>query len=429
MNVQKKDLSKSQIELIVELTIDEFKPYIRRGAEKVSREIKIEGFRPGKVPYEVLKQKIGEMTILEEAARIAINKTLEQVIRDHVIGQPIGQPQVDITKLAPGNPMGYKVIIALLPEVTLGDYKNAKVKQEKVEIKDEEANKMIDQLREMRVEEAITSREIRDGDKVIVDIEIFLDKVPIEGGQGKGTGVIIGKGYIVPGFGKKLISAKKNDTREFSLPYPKDHHQQNLAGKLVEFKVKIKEVYERQLPEINKEFVKNFGLNSAEELKENIKKSLLHEKQHKAKQKAEIEMLDKIIGKTKFSDIPEILVNNEAQTMMHELEANIAGQGNKFEDYLSHLKKTRDQLVLDMLPDAVKRVKTSLLMREIAKAEKVKVEDEEVEKEIKKLLEQYKNEKDEIKERIKSPEHKAYLQNLLSGKKVIEKLKEWNVEK
>ncbi len=429
MKISKKDLAKSQIELTIELTVEEFKPHIKSGVEKVSREVKIEGFRPGKATYDILKQKIGEMTILEEAANIAINKTLEQAIRDNVIGQPIGQPQVNITKLAPDNPLEYKVVLALLPEVTLGDYKNVKVKQEKAEVKDEEADKMIEQLRETRVKETIANREIKDGDKVIVDIEMFLDKVPVEGGQGKNTGIVVGKGYIVPGFGKKLIGAKKNDVREFSLPYPKEHYQQNLAGKLVEFKVKIKEIYKRELPEVNDEFVKNLGLNSVDQFKENIKKSLFSEKQQNAEQKAELEMLDKIIAKTRFSDIPEILVNNEAQTMMAELEASIAKYGGKFEDYLNHLKKTKNQLTLDMLPDAVKRVKTSLLIREIANTEKIKAEDKEVEQELEKILKQYKDEKNNIKEKIKSPAYKEYTKNLMNSRKVIRKLKEWNVKK
>lgn len=429
MKVEKKNLEKSQVELNIELSLDEFKPFINKAAKRISKEVKIDGFRAGNIPYKILKQKIGEMTILEEAANIAINKTLEQAIRDNVIEQPIGQPQVNITKLAPNNPMEYKVVMALLPEVALGDYKNAKVKQEKTEIKDEEVDKMINQLQEMRVKETIANREIKDGDKVIVDIEMFLDKVPVEGGQGKNTGIVIGQGYIVPGFGKKLIGAKKNDVREFSLPYPKEHHQQNLAGKLVEFKVKIQEIYKRELPEINDEFVKNFGLNNVDQFKENIKKSLLFEKQQKAEQKAELEMLDKIIAKTKFSDIPEILVNSEAQTMMAELEAGVAKHGGKFEDYLNHLKKTKEQITLDMLPDAVKRVKTSLLIREISNTEKIKTEDKEVEQELEKLLKQHKDEKDDIKEKIKSAAYKEYTKNLMNSRKVIEKLKEWNVSK
>lgn len=428
MKVNKKDLEKSQVELTIELSYEEFQPYIIKGAEKISHEVKIEGFRPGKAPYEILKQKIGEMTILEEAANIAINKTIDKAIGENLIEKPIGQPQVSITKLAPQNPLEYKIILSLLPAINLGDYKNMKVKMEKTETKDEEVEKMISELREMQAREAQVDREAKDGDKVILDIEIFLDKVPIEGGQGKGTGIIIGKNYIIPGFDKKIIGAKKANVREFSLPYPEEHHMAILAGKMVEFKITVKEIYERILPEVNEEFAKKFGLKSADELRENIKKSIIHEKEHKEEIKAETEMLDKIIAKTKFGEIPEILIKDEAKNMLAELEENVTRQSGKFEDYLSHLKKTRDELILDMLPDAVKRVKTSLLIREIALVEKIRVEEAEIEKEIEHIITHHKGNK-EIEDRIRSYAYKEYLRNLMSGKKVIDKLKEWNFEK
>jgi trigger factor len=347
MKIEKKDLGKSQIEVTVELTAEEFKPYILRGAEKVSMEVKIEGFRPGKAPYEVLKNTIGEMSILEEGARIAIDKTLDKVIKENVVGQIVGQPQVNIIKLAPENPMEYKMVLTMLPEVKLGDYKDLKIKQAKPEVKDEEAEKLISELREMRASEVISEAEIKDGDRVITDIGIFIDKVPVEGGQGKGAGVIIGKNYVLPGFDKKIIGAKKGDVREFSLPYPADYHDKNLAGKMAEFKVTIKEVYSRVLPEVNEDMAKGFGLKSVEELKSNIKKSLLAEKEQKEAQASEAAMLDKIISASKFGDIPEILIKHEAEVMISELEYNVKQQGAKFEDYLMHLKKTRDQIMLD----------------------------------------------------------------------------------
>ncbi|MFH1677916.1 MAG: trigger factor [Patescibacteria group bacterium] len=428
MKIEKKDLAKSQIELTIELSFDEFKPYIEKGAEKVSREVKIEGFRPGKVPYEILKQKIGEMTILEESAHIAVNKTIDEAISKNTKRQVVGQPQISITKLAPENPLEYKVIFAVIPELTLGDYKNFKIKKEKAEVDVKEVEKMLNQLREMRAKEVSVDREVKDKDKIIVDIDMFLDKVPVDGGQSKDTAIVVGKGYIVPGFGKKIIGAKKDEVREFNLPYPKEHHQANLAGKLVEFKVKVKDIFERQLPEINEEFVKGIGLKSKEELEENIKKNMLLEKEQRANQKAESDILDKIIEKTKFSDIPEVLVDSESKNMMSELEGNIAQQGGKFDDYLGHIKKTREQLVLDLLPNAIKRVKTSLLIREIANVEKINISDNEVEKEIMAMKFQYKD-NNKIVARIKTPEYKAYLKNLMSGRKVIEKLLEWNIEK
>lgn len=426
MNVIKKQLPKSQIELTVELSALEFKPYVLRGAEKVSEEVKIEGFRPGKVPYKILKNKIGEMTILEEAARLAINKTIDQAIAENAEGEPVGEPQVNITKLAPDNPLEYKVVLAILPEIKLGDYKDVKVKLKKEEVSDDEILKTIEFLRESHVKEAIIDREIKDGDKAIIDIDMFLDKVPFDGGQAKGTAIIIGKNYIIPGFDKKLIGAKKNEIREFGLPYPEDHHMKNLAGKMVDFKVGIKEIYDRELPALDDNFAASFGLKKFEELKENIKKSLEAEKNQKAEEKMEIEMLNKILQNSKFGDIPEMLVNHEAQTMMAEFEHSVVSQGGKFEDYLSTLKKTREQIILDMLPDAVKRVKSALLIREIAKIEKIEASEKEVEEKVEELLKQYKG-YEKVEARVKERGYRGYLKNILTNRKVVEKLKEWNL--
>jgi trigger factor len=440
MKVEKKDLAKSQVELTVGLSLEEFKPYIDKGVVKVSKDVKIEGFRPGKATYEVLKSKIGEMTILEEAARIAINNTISEVIEKHVSGQPVGQPKVDITKLAPDNPLEYKLVLAILPEIKLGEYRELKIKQDKINIEDKEIEKTINDLREMRVQEKIKLSEIKDGDKVIVDISMFLDNVPIEGGQGKDTGVVIGKDYIVKGFDKQLLGATKGDEREFKLNYPSDFHQQNLAGKLVEFKVKIKEVYNRELPPLDNALATSLGAKDVAGLKENIKKSIKSQKEQESKQKTELKMLEKIVDKARFGDIPELLVNHEVHNMIHELEDAVTSQGGKFDDYLAHIKKTRDQLTLDMLPEALKRVKTSLLIREIAKVEKIKVEDSEVDNHIEEMKKYYQSlrerapkDSSQLKEakamndQIKTPEYRSYVLNALTSRKVIDKLREWNV--
>ena len=426
MHVEKKELPKSQVELTVELSVDEFKPYILAGAAKVSREVKIDGFRPGNVPYEILKKKIGEMTILEEASRIAIDKTIDKVFREHVKGQPVGSPKVDITKIAPGNPLVYKIVIAILPAVTLGEYKDLKVKQKKATVEAEETDRMMNEIREMKVKEVLVDREIKDGDKVLTDINMFLDKVPVEGGQGKGAAVVIGKNYVVPGFDKKILGMKKGETREFSLPYPKDHHMKNLAGKMIEFKAKVNEVYERVLPELNDELAAGFGLKNMEELTTNIKKSLEEQKKREAEQSAEKEMLEKLVGKARFGDMPEVLIEHEANTMLAELEQTVTERGGKFEDYLTSLGKTREQLTLDILPEAVKRVKTSLLVREVAEAEKIRVEASEVEKNVEEMKKQYKDHKD-LAGRFDTPEYRSYILNVLTSRKVIDKLREWNI--
>ncbi|MDO8592824.1 MAG: trigger factor [bacterium] len=426
MTITKKSLGNSQVEIIVELTADEFKPYTLRGAEKVSREVKIEGFRPGKVPYGILKAKIGEMTILEEAARIAIDKTADQAVKNNIADQLVGQPQISITKLAPDNPLEYKITVTLLPDVKLGNYQDLKIKEAAAVATDQEAEKLIAELREMRAHEEASDAEVKDNNRVILDIEIFLDKVPVQGGQGKDTSVLIGKNYVIPGFDKQILGLKKGETRDFSLPYPAEYHDKNLAGKLAEFRVKIKGIFNRVLPEVNDDFAKGFGLKSPAELKSNIKKSLTAEKEQAEARKSETAMLDKIISASKFGDIPEILIKHEAEVMISELEHNVKQQGAKFDDYLIHLNKTRNQIMLDMMPDAVKRVKVSLIIREVAKLEKISVDHEEIHKVIDGLAKQYRGNQ-AVLDRINNHAYHDYVENNLTGKKVMEKLREWNV--
>lgn len=426
MQITKKDLEKSQIELTVELPVEEFAPYIEKGAQKVSEEVKIEGFRPGKVPYEVLKQKIGEMTILEEAAHIAIHKTIDDVIEKNTLErQAIGQPQVNVTKLAPGNPLEYKIVVSLLPTIALGDYKNLGIKAEEATIDKKEIDKALADLQDMRAKEALVEREAKEGDKVTVSIKMFLDKVPIEGGEHQELAVILGKNYFVPGFDDKLIGAKKDETKKFSLPYPDNHHQKNLAGKVVDFEAVIKGVYERERPELNDEFAGFFGAKNMDDFRKNLEETLLHEKGHSIEMKNESALLGRIVDNAKFGDLPEAIIDSEAKNMMLELEQSVVRQGGKFEEYLQHLKKSRAELMLELTPNAIKRVKSALIIREIAIVEKITATEKEVQEKIDSLKKQYVN-SPEIKKMIEEPGYTHYLANILTNEKVIAKLKEWN---
>jgi len=428
MKIEKKDLGKSQFELVVEMSYDELKPYYDQGAKKVSQEVKIDGFRPGNVPIEVLRQKIGDMTILEEAANIAIHKSIDNIFKDNIEREIVGQPKVEITKLAPENPLEFKIVVAVLPEIKLGEYRDLKIKKKKVEIADAEIEKILNDLREMRVKEILSDGEIKDGGKVLIDIAMFLDKVPVEGGQGKDAAIIIGKDYIVPGFDKKIIGAKKGDVREFELPYPEDFHMKNLAGKMVDFRVTVKEVYTRELPALDDDFAAAFGLKKFADFKDNVKKSVESQKEKEADQILEKEIIEKILEKTRVNDIPELLIEHESHNMVHELEHTIEEQGGKFEDYLASIKKTHDQMILELLPEAVKRVKASLLIREIATKENIKVSDEEVEKHLEEMKKHY-HDNQEILAKLRSPEYFNYVYNVFASKKVVDKLIEWNVEK
>jgi len=427
MKIDRKDLKNSQAELTVELSVEEMAPYLEKGAQKVSETVKIEGFRAGKVPMEILKQKVGEMAILEEAAHIAIHKLIDNIILQELNGRHvIGQPSIEVSKLAPNNPMEFKMHLTLLPTVELGEYKNLGVKQAKVKVDEKELKKGMDSLADMRAKESISAEPVKNGDKTILSIEMFLDKVPVENGQIPEATILIGKDYLVPGFDKQIIGAKKDDVLEFALPYPAEHHQANLAGKMVDFKVKVKEVYNREIPTLDDEVAKEFGFKDLGEMEKFMGETLSKQEQEKAEQKSEIEMLDKILEKSKFGDLPEMLIQNESELMMAEIQQSITQQGGKFEDYLSSIKKSREQLIMDFLPQAVKRVKGSLLLREIATVEKLEISAEEIDAKIAELKQQYHGD-EKVQKMVLEPGYRHYLGNILANQKVIKKLREWNI--
>lgn len=427
MKISRQDLDKSKIELNVEFSVEEFNPFIQKGAENLSKEIKIEGFRPGKVPFEILKQKIGEMSILEEAAHICINNKIFSIISENIKDKQIfGQPEINITKLAPGNPLEFKITVSILPEVTIGEYKNFGFSEEKVEATEEDMNKILNDLKEMRATEKISDGGIKIGDKVVASVNLFIDKVPVEDGQNPEVTIMIGKNYFVEGFDKNLVDLKKGDKKEFNIVYPENHWQKNLAGKSVDFKVEIKEIYDRVLPELNDNLAKDFRFNNLEELKNNLKQTIEIQKKKEVDQKMEIKIFDKILEKSKFGEIAEDLIKNESQLMLREMEQGVVSQGGKLEDYLKSIGKTEDQLMLDFMPNAIKRVKSALVLKEIAKIEKIEVNPEEIEKELETLKNHYKDNTEIIKN-ISSPAYRSYLENFILNQKIINNLKKWNL--
>lgn len=427
MKVNRQDLPKSQIELTVEVDQVEVKPFIDLAVEALSREIKIEGFRPGKVPFEILKQKIGEMSIMEEAARLFINRHIFSLISEHIKDkQVVGQPEISLNKLAPGNPLEYKMKVTVLPEINLGQYRDFAFKKEKIEASEKDLEKVLNDLVEMRTAEKISADPIKAGHKVVASVNMFLNQVPTENGQNPEVNLLIGHNHLVEGFDDNLIGLKKGDKKEFSLPYPADHWQKNLAGKLVEFKVEIKEVYDRLRPEINDDLAKVFRFNNLTELRDNLKKTITEQKQREKDQALEVKILDQIIAGTKFGELAEDLIKNESELMLREIEQGVVSQGGRLEDYLKSINRSADQLMLDLMPKAVQRVKSALVLREISRTEKIDLEAGEVQAEIDRLKKQYQNQAEAIKN-ISSPAYKVYLENYLLNQKTISRLKEWNL--
>ena len=422
MTVEKKELPRGEVELKITITKEEYEPFLKRAALEISAGTEIKGFRKGKAPYDIIKQNVGEGKLWEEALELAVQKTLLQALEQEKL-VTVGSPKIEVEKLAPGNDVLYKATLSLMPSVELANLDEIKVEKKAVEVSDDEVLKTLDELRKMRGKEIIVEREAKKSDKVIINFIGYLDKVPFEGGEQKNFPMILGDGHFVPGFEDNLVGMKKNEEKEFKVKFPEEYHQKNLAGREVEFKVNMLSVYRIELPELTDELVKGLGhgFESVEKLKSEIKNNLSHEAEHQEKHRLEEEIIDKILEKSKFTDIPELLINTEAKKMADELEHNIAMQGLKFDDYLTQLKKSRAEILLDFAPAAVRRVKGALAMRKVAEVNKIAAMEEEIEAEAQQLVSVYQEE--EARKEIQSLEYRGYLRNVLTSRKVMEYLK------
>lgn len=421
MQLNSKTVQKNMLELEIEIPAEELKKFLDKAAAMLALEVKIDGFRPEKVPFDVLAKHVGEMTIYEKAAELAVEKTYPKIVKDEHL-ETLGSPEISIVKLAPGNPLIYKAKVALVPKIKLGDYHKIKVSRKKNEVQEEKINAALRELQKMQTKEILANRPAGKTDKMVIDMDMFLDKVALEGGQVKNHSVYLSENYYVPGLTEELLGLSAGDCKEFSLPFPKEHYQKNIAGKTVDFKVKVASVFELQPPALDDDLAKTLGQLTLDDLKNIIRRNLLVEMENGEEARLEEETLKQVVADSRIEDIPDSLVNSEAHKMVHELEESLAERGVNFEDYLKNIKKTESQLTLDLAPRAVERIKTALAIKEIAAAEKIEATETEIEEEVTKLAEAYKNEPD-LLERAHSEESKQYLTNIIKNRKAVQLLK------
>ncbi|MBT4849643.1 trigger factor [Candidatus Parcubacteria bacterium] len=422
MKITKKDLEKKEIELTIEVSLEEIKPHLQKAAEKISTKSKIPGFRPGKAPYDLVKSNVGEMAIWQEAMDSIISDTFFKAVTREKL-ETVGQPDIKVEKLAPGNPIVYKATVALLPKVTLGEWQKVSVKKKEVKVEEEEINKTIDQLKETNVKEVAVDRKAKKADKLELDFEVLREKVIIEGGKNPKYPIVIGEGKMIPGFEDKLIGLKKGDKKEFELKFPDKYFQKNLAGKLATFKIEVINVYERELPTLDDSFAKTTGFDTLDKLKDQIKKNILQDKEGKEKQRVEGEAIQKMVDNSTIEDIPNTLIKNEVHKMIHELEHSITGQGMDMAGYLKSINKTHDDLHKDFEPQAMQRIQAALMLRQFAQEEKITTTDEDIDREIKKQEEMYKD-NPQAMQNIQNPGYRQHLLNLLTNQKVIQFISE-----
>ena len=422
-----KKLPKSRIEFEVSVPWKEWEKYLDKAAEEISEEIKFPGFRPGKAPRKMVERKVGQGTLFNNAAEKAVQKSyVDFALKEKL--DVLGQPEVEIEEIKEGEDLKYKVRVAVMPEAEIKDeYKkeikkiNEEYSQKTAEAKEEDLVLELEKLANSRVKLVTVQREARKNDSAEIDFQVLVDGVPIENGTSKNHPVVIGKDVFIPGFEDNLVGMKEGEEKEFELEFPKDYHQKNLAGRKATFKVKMNLVQERQTPEINDDFAKSLGnFENLEALKKSIKDGMEEEQKHKLHDEKINAYVEKIIDNTE-ADLPEVLVHQEIHQMLQEFEYQLQTMGMDLEQYLAQLKKDAEELEKDWEPQAEKRVKSALALKKIAKLEDIRIESKEIEDEMNKTMQYYRNVKD-MEKNIDMERLYNYTKGVLENQKVFELL-------
>ena len=425
MQVSIKKLPKSKIELTCEISSADFAQYLDKAVENLAKELEIKGFRKGFVPREIAKNHLSQKEILEEAVNLAVNDTFPKAIKENKL-EVIDLPKVEVLKIAPQNPLVYKVLVSVLPEIELPDYKeisteinnrNKEALERKLKVEEKEINDAILRLQKSRAKYITVSREVRAGNCIKIKLKIknlprtvpealargqiskisegqlFRDREKVDlfnqgaevGGIEEHEG-ILGSGYFLPDFEKELLGMRAGEQKSFLQEIPINHINKELAGKTLDFEVKMNLVQEVELPEINDEFAKNLGdFESIQNLRQNIAEGIRTEKEEKEKQKNRQELIQKIARESRL-EIPDILVEKKTEQEIFNLKQNIEASGLNFQQYLEELKKTEDEFKKDLHFGAENQVKIALVLHRLAEVERIEVSEEEIKEKVAQYL-------------------------------------------
>jgi len=422
INIEEKE--KATIKITFTVTQEEARPYLEEAAVRLCKQTPIPGFRPGKADFEMVKQRFGEMKLLEEALEPIIRKSyVEAVLAKNL--ETVGSPKIDVEKLAPGNDIVFTAEVTRMPKaLSLTDYKKLTVTSKPVEVTDKEIGLALSDIQKMQTKEirVQTGMQISGQNKVVLSMNIKKDNVAIDGGQSPNHAIYLSEDYYIPGFKEQLIGMKEGDQKTFTLQFPKEHVQKMLAGNNVDFDITIKEIYSLEPPMIDDMFASSLGMKDLKELKEKIDKNLRDEKEIEEHTRQEKEMFDLLVKKSQFEEIPDLLLNEEINKMIDELKRNVESQGLEFETYISNLKKTLVQLKIDFTPQALTRIKVAIALRSVAEKENVELKDDEVDAELDRIAEHY--EDPEMKKRVYEPSFREYIERVLVNRKTISLLKQ-----
>lgn len=427
MSLQVEKLEKNMAKLTIEVSAEELEKAIQGAYLKNKNKISVPGFRKGKVPRAMIEKMYGKEIFYEDAANALIPNAYGDAV-DECEEEIVSSPKIDVTQIEAGKPFIFTAEVALKPEVKLGKYKGVKVDKIAVEVTEDEIMAEIDKERESNARTLnVEDRTVQDKDMTVIDFEGFVDGVAFEGGKGENYPLTIGSGAFIPGFEEQLIGAEIGKETEVNVTFPEDYQAENLAGKAAVFKCTVKEVKEKQLPELDDEFASEVSeFETLAEYKENIKQKLMDKKETEAKNKKEDAVIQAIIDDSDM-EVPDAMLETQQRQTVDEYAQRLQMQGLSIEQYFQFTGLDYEKMLEQVKPQTEKKIKSRLVLEAIVTAENIEAGEEDYEKEVERMASMYQMEIDKVKEILGENEKKQIMKDLAVQKAadfVVEQAKE-----
>ncbi len=400
MSVKVEKLEKNMAKLTIEVPAEEMEKATEAAYQKSKNSMSVPGFRKGKVPRAMIEKMYGKGVFLEEAANSVIPGAYEKAY-DECGEEIVSSPEIDVVTLEAGQPFVFTATVALKPEVTLGKYKGVKIDKVDAEVTEEEINAVIEKERENNSRtKSVEGRPVQDKDTAVIDFEGFVDGEAFEGGKGENYDLVIGSHSFIDTFEEQLIGKNAGEEVEVNVTFPEEYHAKELAGKPALFKVTIKDIKEKELPELDDEFASEVSeFDTLDEYKADVKKNLVEKKEADAKNQKEMAAIEAVIADAAM-EIPDAYVQTVQRQMVDEFAQRIQMQGLSMEQYLKLTGSNIAMMEEQIKPQALKRIQSRLVLEAVVEAEKIETSEEDFEKEVARLAEAYKMETDQVKEMI-----------------------------
>lgn len=408
------------VTLKVIISAETFEEAINKAYGKMKFRFNVPGFRKGRVPRKIIELNYGPEVFYEEAINIAFPDAYTQALEDHKI-DPVDTPMIeDMEEVVKGEDVVLTISTQVMPEVVVKDYKGIEVEKVEYNVEDEDVEKELDSMVQKNARMiAIEDRPVKDGDMVIIDYKGMADGVAFEGGTAERQNLTIGSGQFIPGFEEQIIGANIGDEIDVKVTFPEEYHSEDLAGKEAVFEVKLHEIKEKELPLLDDEFAKDVSeFDTLEELRTDIKTKQEEEQKNRAEQELRNNAVGAVVDKVEIN-IPEAMIERQIDSMIRDFEFSLSYQGLNLEYYYNATGTNEDALRQQMEEDAKTRVKTQLVLDEIRELENIEATEEEVDEEIAKMADQYKQEVEKLKESLREDDV-LYIKDSIMTKKTID---------